>query len=136
MEAEVEVSTETEERLAAEQLAAARRAEQLAAIRADEQRKAAEAAAQSERQAQLAARQAAELEYARKVQQQSEAAGCLMCFENGHHVMRVHVAAVIVAARAMLGAGGCCVRHSGAARCRPRRRRCQRSRRRVRPTRW
>jgi hypothetical protein len=70
MEAEVEVSTETEERLAAEQLAAARRAEQLAAIRAEEQRKAAEAAADVERRAQAAARQAAELESARKVRWQ------------------------------------------------------------------
>lgn len=63
----MEVSTETEERLAAEQLAAARRAEQLAAIRAEEQRKAAEAAADDERRAQAVARQAAELELARKV---------------------------------------------------------------------
>lgn len=63
----MEVSTETEERLAAEAMAAARRAEQLAAIRAEEQRKAAEAVAAQERQAADAARQAAQLEAARKV---------------------------------------------------------------------
>ena len=67
MEAEVEISSETQQRKAAEAAAAARRAEQLAAIRAEEQCKADEAAAAAQQQAAEAARQAAELEAVRKV---------------------------------------------------------------------
>lgn len=63
----MEVSTETEERVAAEAMAAARRAEQLAAIRAEEQRKVAEAAAEAQRRAEEEACQSADMAAARKV---------------------------------------------------------------------